>query len=170
MSTVWKIDENNARVFVKGATEVILEKSTRIMSKDGKIKTLDQDLAQSIMNNVVTPFAKKALRTIAIAYKDIPMRGRDIEKISEEELEDKLVLIAIAGIKDPLRPEIPGAVRKCRGAGITVRMVTGDIPETAISIAIQAGILEPGFERTPDSYAVLEGKNFRQLVISVLIF
>lgn len=53
-----------------------------------------------------------------------------------------MTLICIAGIKDPLRKEIPEAIKKCRSAGITVRMVTGDNVNTAVAIAKDAGILD----------------------------
>ena len=51
------------------------------------------------------------------------------------------VLIAIAGIKDIIREEVPEAVRKCNFAGVRVRMVTGDNKITAIAIAKECGIL-----------------------------
>ena len=50
-------------------------------------------------------------------------------------------IVALAGIKDPLREGIPEAVRTCRNAGVTVRMVTGDNMDTAVAIAKDAGIL-----------------------------
>lgn len=73
----------------------------------------------------------------------------------------------MVGIKDPLRDEIPMAVAMCKNAGVTVRMVTGDIKETAIAIAKEAGILDR--EWSPDNdenahYTVMEGKDFRNEV------
>ena len=65
---------------------------------------------------------------------------------------------------DPLRPEIPEAVKTCKRAGITVRMVTGDITETAVAIAQKADILSSNFEITPGNNVVMEGKVFRQRV------
>lgn len=62
------------------------------------------------------------LRTLSIAYKELDERKETWEKPPE----DKLTLIAIVGIQDPLRPEVPPAIEKCKTAGITVRMVTGD--------------------------------------------
>lgn len=68
-----------------------------------------------------------------------------------------MVAIAICGIQDPVRDEVPAAIAKCRTAGITVRMVTGDNVNTARAIAIQCGILEPN-----DNYLVLEGREFNE--------
>ena len=61
----------------------------------------------------------------------------------------------MVGIEDPVRPEVPEAIRKCQRAGITVRMVTGDNINTARAIATKCGIIKPG-----DGYLVMEGREF----------
>lgn len=66
-----------------------------------------------------------------------------------------MTLVAIVGIQDPVRPEVPDAIIRCQQAGITVRMVTGDNINTARSIATACGILRPG-----DDFIALEGKEF----------
>lgn len=71
----------------------------------------------------------------------------------EDEVSSKLVVQAICGIQDPVREEVPAAIQKCKQAGITVRMVTGDNVNTARAIALQCRILEP-----TDDYLVLEGR------------
>ena len=63
----------------------------------------------------------------------------------------------MAGIKDPLREGIEDAVRKCKTAGVTVRMVTGDILETAVAISKEAGILPNVYEYSKGDYYVMEG-------------
>jgi hypothetical protein len=67
-------------------------------------------------------------------------------------------LLGIVGIKDPIRPETREAVRLLRGAGVVVRMVTGDNVLTATAIAREAGILVDGEEGL-----VLEGPVFRKM-------
>ena len=57
------------------------------------------------------------------------------------QVETNLVAVGLVGIEDPLRHEVQDAITKCYGAGIDVRMVTGDNPNTAASISYQAGIL-----------------------------
>ena len=104
--------------------------------------------------------ANKALRCIGLAYRDIPA-GFDIEGKDEEgnpivESSD-LILIGITGIKDPIRPEVPKAVSKCKEAFIKVRMVTGDNVQTARAIAKECGIL------TGDKSLVMEGSEFAAL-------
>ncbi len=65
----------------------------------------------------------------------------------------------IVGIEDPVRDEVPEAIRKCQRAGITVRMVTGDNVNTARSISIKCGLLAPGSD-----FLIMEGKEFNQRI------
>lgn len=103
-----------------------------------------------------------------LAYKDIPANSIDAENMDldllEEELERDLIVIGVAGISDPIRPEVPDAVAKCKSAGVIVRMVTGDVKDTAVAISKKAGILEPDFDETVDKYAVMTGQEFREFV------
>src|SRR6218665_2798877 len=63
---------------------------------------------------------------------------------------DNLRFCALLSLIDPPRPAVPGAVAKCRGAGIKVIMVTGDHPVTAKAIAKAVGIISPGHETRDD--------------------
>ena len=72
-----------------------------------------------------------------------------------------LTLIAILGLEDPVRPEVPAAVQTCKEAGIVVRMVTGDNPRTAVAIAKKCGILS----EHADSALIMTGSDFREKVI-----
>uniref|UniRef100_A0A2K5EF00 Calcium-transporting ATPase n=1 Tax=Aotus nancymaae TaxID=37293 RepID=A0A2K5EF00_AOTNA len=78
---------------------------------------------------------------------------------NENEILTELTCIAVVGIEDPVRPEVPDAIAKCKQAGITVRMVTGDNINTARAIATKCGILTPG-----DDFLCLEGKEFNRLI------
>ena len=72
---------------------------------------------------------------------ELPNGDKEIEwKIPE----GPLTVLAIIGIKDPCRPEVPEAVRRCQAAGIKVRMITGDNILTAKAIAAECGILKEG--------------------------
>lgn len=78
----------------------------------------------------------------------------------ENQMISGLTMIAIVGIQDPIRPEVPEAIRECQEAGIVVRMVTGDNINTARSIAIGCGILGP--ENT--DCLVIDGKDFNKRI------
>ena len=120
-----------------------------------------------VLNNTVVSFmASNALRTIGLAYRDFPpleAKG-DISSTSsvwdnEEDLVNDLTLLGIVGIQDPVRPEVPGCIRQCQEAGITVRMVTGDNVDTARAIAFKCGILSAN-----DNYLVLDGEEFNKKI------
>ena len=94
----------------------------------------------------VSKLASQAMRTLAFAHKEI---------ISGDESETGLIWDGYVGIRDPLRDDIAASVASCQSAGIKVRMVTGDNPETARAIARDAGILQQG--------TVVTGTEFRSL-------
>lgn len=77
----------------------------------------------------------------------------------EDAIVKDLTCICLVGIQDPVRPEVPEAIKKCQRAGITVRMVTGDNLNTARSIAISCGIIKPN-----DEFLILEGRDFNARV------
>jgi Ca2+ transporting ATPase len=150
-------ETNQKRIHVKGASEVLLSLCNTVLDKDGMCSPLTPTAREDI-NNVIESMAEASLRTIALAYRDLSP-NTDITALDEEgfpvvEKED-LVLLAIAGIKDPVRPEVPDAVLKCQGAGITVRMVTGDNEITARAIAKECHIIE-----NEEPGTVMEGKHF----------
>lgn len=102
--------------------------------------------------------ASQSLRTIGLAYKDLKENEDLINKNDKGVYEietQNLTLIAIVGIKDILRAEVPGAVANCKTAGIKVRMVTGDNKITAKAIAKECGILID-----ENRSLVLEGPDF----------
>ncbi len=71
-------------------------------------------------------------------------------------MEKDLIVLGVAGIKDPLKESVPEAVNSCKKAGIVVRMVTGDNIDTAIAIAKDAKIIPPDFHRPKSA----DEKNF----------
>ena len=128
---------------------------------------MDSAFKQHILDNIVLGYAKKSLRTILTAYSEVEIDSRiniDLDSWTEDDMVKDLCMIGITGIKDPLRPEIVGAIQRCKSAGITVRMVTGDNYNTAIAISKECGILPPDYEPRQGSYEAMEGKTFREMV------
>jgi magnesium-transporting ATPase (P-type) len=126
-----------------------------------------------LLEQTIKGYAKQALRTIAFAYKDLQENeGGPLHEDKEENSkiykieEGGHTLICIAGIKDIIRPEFPGAVRSCNEAGVRVRMVTGDNLITAIAIAKECGILQEGEEK--DKCVCMEGPEFNDFVGSLI--
>ncbi|CAH8585817.1 unnamed protein product [Schistosoma rodhaini] len=175
MSTVIKNlepDRPGYTVFTKGASEMVLKKCSFILDANGEPKPFTKADQDNLVRDVIEQMASDGLRTIGIAYKsyidpavglfpnEVRLnRGHTPDFDDEDTIVSDLTCIGIVGIEDPVRPEVPAAIRKCQRAGITVRMVTGDNVNTARSIAAKCGILKPG-----DNYIVLEGKEFNARV------
>ncbi|XP_031284814.1 calcium-transporting ATPase 4, plasma membrane-type-like [Pistacia vera] len=149
MSVLVSLPDNGGfRAFCKGASEIVLKMCDKIVNADGEVVPLSEDQRKN-MTNVINSFASQALRTLCLAYKDIKDKS-NVDGIPDNEY----ALIAVVGIKDPVRPGVKEAVKSCLAAGITVRMVTGDNIFTAKAIAEECGIL------THDGLAI-EGPDFR---------
>ncbi|CAD8110921.1 unnamed protein product [Paramecium sonneborni] len=145
------------RLVIKGASEIILEGCNKLHSKSQGIISIDSMVRQNI-EKAIENMASKSLRTIGLAYRELDgtedLTNKNDKGVYNVETEN-LILIAIVGIKDILRPEVPGAVASCKTAGIKVRMVTGDNKITAKAIAKECGILID-----ENQSLVLEGPDF----------
>ena len=124
ITNVWKKAEGKF-VFVRGAPEIILEKS-RLNDKD-----------RSEIENAYEELAKEGLRIIAFGIKKETHSG----KRTREQLEQNLTFLGFVALYDPPRPEVAEAVRKSRAAGIQAIMVTGDNEFTALSLAKEIGLI-----------------------------
>ena len=122
------------------------------------------DCINQSRNNIINEYAKQALRTICLAYKDISPNecGPSHEQPETADVKDietsGLILICIFGIMDIVREEVPEAVRIITKAGVTVRMVTGDNIVTAKAIAVLCNIIKA--EQIEDPNVCLEGPHF----------
>uniref|UniRef100_A0A8C5TQ18 Calcium-transporting ATPase n=1 Tax=Malurus cyaneus samueli TaxID=2593467 RepID=A0A8C5TQ18_9PASS len=159
MSTVLKNSDGSFRIFSKGASEIVLKKCFKILSANGEPKVFRPRDRDDIVKTVIEPMASEGLRTICLAFRDFPAGEPEPEWDNENDIVTGLTCIAVVGIEDPVRPEVPDAIRKCQRAGITVRMVTGDNINTARAIALKCGILNPG-----EDFLCLEGKDFNRRI------
>ncbi|MDH5690148.1 MAG: HAD-IC family P-type ATPase, partial [Candidatus Bathyarchaeota archaeon] len=137
MTTVHKSPEGELFSYVKGAVELILERSGHIVKGGKSIKLSKKEKEQILKTN--EEMAIQALRVLAVAYKELPKT--ETGKYDEEELESDLVFIGLAGMIDPPRDEAKGANELCRKAGIKTVMITGDHKLTAVAIAKELGIM-----------------------------
>uniref|UniRef100_A0A8D2QQE8 Calcium-transporting ATPase n=1 Tax=Zosterops lateralis melanops TaxID=1220523 RepID=A0A8D2QQE8_ZOSLA len=158
MSTVLRNGGGGFRMYSKGASEIILRKCTKILDKNGEPRLFKVKDRDEMVKKVIEPMACHGLRTICLAFRDFPADAEP-DWDSENEILSDLTCIAVVGIEDPVRPEVPDAILKCQRAGITVRMVTGDNINTARAIATKCGILLPG-----EDFLCLEGKEFNRLI------
>uniref|UniRef100_A0A665VZA0 Calcium-transporting ATPase n=1 Tax=Echeneis naucrates TaxID=173247 RepID=A0A665VZA0_ECHNA len=159
MSTVLKMADGSYRMFSKGASEILLKKCYKILTANGEPKVFRPRDRDDVVKKVIEPMASEGLRTICLAYRDFPASEGEPDWDNENDILSGLTCICVVGIEDPVRPEVPDAIRKCQRAGITVRMVTGDNINTARAIASKCGILQPG-----DDFLCLEGKEFNRRI------
>ena len=114
------------------------------------------DTDRAALRERLLGYQNKAMRTLAFACKEV---GANIDKVELSPADAHLTLQGVAAISDPLRPEVPDAVRHCRKAGIDVKIVTGDTSATAIEIARQIGAWD---DSTP-AEAQITGPDFEAL-------
>lgn len=163
MGVVIQLPNGKARLFVKGASEILLDQCTEILrdpSRDLSTTPLTSENAQTI-KGLIENYASRSLRTIGIIYRDFdrwpPKTARRGDgEVKFDDLFKNMTFIGMVGIQDPLREGVADAVRDCQRAGVIVRMVTGDNKMTAQAIATECGILQP-------DGVVMEGPVFRNL-------
>ncbi|KAI5059228.1 hypothetical protein GOP47_0025547 [Adiantum capillus-veneris] len=149
------VESSKVHVHWKGAAEIILAESDELLYPDNTAMPMSIEERNHLLN-VIEAMASESLRCIAFAYMEM-----DVGDVPSGDLVEEwklptgpLTFLAIVGIKDPARPEVPDAVHRCQLAGIKVRMVTGDNLMTARAIAIECGILQEGD-------VAIEGATFR---------
>lgn len=131
MAVLYEVSPSSFMSFVKGAPDSIL-KFCDAYDHDGKIRPLNKEMKEKI-ETAYRKMASDSLRVLAIAYK--PVRRDMVGK--PEEYEKHLIFAGLAGMIDPPREEVKGALDLCRQAGIRTVMITGDHPDTAVAIAKQ---------------------------------
>jgi Ca2+-transporting ATPase len=166
MSTVNEGTDGDGRfVFTKGATDELLERCTRY-DDGGRTLPLTPEIRERIAGEN-RDMAEKALRVLAFAYKPVnpapaPLNSQPSTFNSQpapapfSDIESDLIFLGLAGMSDPVRPEVAEAVRKCRRAGVRPIMITGDHVVTAIAIGRELGILQ-------DASGALTGKQLDAL-------
>jgi Ca2+-transporting ATPase len=126
------------RCFVKGAPDQLLARAANGLAADGTLEPVDGIRDRYLEYN--TQLGEKGLRVMALARRDFPVATFDPNTPDLLPLVSDLTLLALVGIVDPPRPEARAAIAQAHGAGIQVRMITGDHAVTAGAIAAQLGI------------------------------
>ncbi len=119
--------------FMKGAPEVVIDKCSSILMNNEAVELNDETREE--LADAYKVMASRGDRVLAMAYRDGDSNG-----------EEGFVYVALVGMIDPPRKEIPDAVAKCRSAGIRVVMITGDYSLTAEAISRKAGIIDADAE------------------------
>lgn len=133
MTTVHKMENGSYMSITKGALDILLHKCN-FYYENGKVLPLNEYKKKKILNNN-SKMANKALRVIAVAYKDLNKLT-----IDKNTLEKDLIFTGLLGLIDPPREGVKKAVQICKNAGIKPVMITGDHVITAEAIGKKLGI------------------------------
>ena len=118
MATIYKDEKGKLFLFVKGSSKFILEYCSYFINKYEQIEAVNSKFKAKVEEAIIQ-FQKNNQKIIVIAYKEvfsIPTKWSQIDK--------KLILIAIIGIKDIIRQDVEKTIKKCKESGINVRMVS----------------------------------------------
>ncbi|MBJ6760005.1 HAD-IC family P-type ATPase [Myxococcaceae bacterium JPH2] len=130
MATLHETGRGARGVFFKGAPEVVLSRCAPV-----------EGLGTEGVLDAVEALAREGMRVLAVAWKEVPESQATLRP---EDMAEGFLLLGLAGMMDPPREEAIEAVRVCHGAGITVKMMTGDHPATAEAIGARLGLMPQG--------------------------
>ena len=135
--------------YIKGAPEIVMD-FLGVRGEKSEIRELLDTLKE---------WQQHAMRTLAIAAVKLPKDNSLTSSFSPLTTE----MLAIVAISDPLRPEVPAAIRQCEHAGIDVKIITGDTRETAMEIARQCGVIDHSPLTIDHSPLTITGTEFAAL-------
>lgn len=154
MSRVFETEaKDKYEVYTKGAPESLFGLCTLSESEHKTYHAAFEKMATS------------GLRVLAVAKSNY-----DIHNLPEIQSEFKLNFIGLIGLEDPVRPEVPNAIKECYSAGIKVVMITGDYPVTAKSISIKAGLAPDGKIMTGEELNKLSNEELVKQIEFINVF
>ena len=138
----------------KGAPEKLIEKCKVYLDRDGKASELTEEKRKALQS-YIKGLTEKAMRCIALTTSDETGDG----------LPDEMNFLGIIGVVDPVRSEVPEAVKVAHKAGIQVIEITGDCMETAKAVAMEAGIYKPGdLAVTNDEFEAMSDEKVKEII------
>lgn len=139
----------------KGAPEKLIQKCSYYIANSGEVKQFT-DSDRKAMESYIKGLTEKAMRCIALTMSDF---------FKENELPNDMTLLGVIGVVDPLREEVPDAVKIANEAGIQVIEITGDCLETAKAVAAEAGIYHPWDKAiTNDEFEAMSDNEVKEII------
>lgn len=140
--------------YYKGAPEKLIEHCTKVMDSSGEIiENNDNDT----LSNAITAMTSNAMRCIAVTMAD--------GDLIENEIPNDMTFLGIIGVVDPVRDEVPSAVKTAHKAGIQVIEITGDCIETAVAVATECGIYKDGdLALTNDEFEAMSDDEVKSII------
>lgn len=138
----------------KGAPEKLIEKCKFYLDNDGIVTELTEEKRKALKSHI-KGLTEKAMRCIALTISDQ----------TDDDLPDEMNLLGVIGVVDPVRNEVPEAVKIAHKAGIQVIEITGDCMETAKAVAMEAGIYKPGdLAVTNDEFEAMSDVKVKEII------
>ena len=138
----------------KGAPEKLIEKCKFYLDNDGIATELTEEKRKALKSHI-KGLTEKAMRCIALTISDK----------TDDGLPDEMNLLGVIGVVDPVRNEVPEAVKIAHKAGIQVIEITGDCIETAKAVAMEAGIYKPGdLAVTNDEFEAMSDVKVKEII------
>lgn len=138
----------------KGAPEKLIEKCKTYLDNDGNVTELTEEKRKALKSHI-KGLTEKAMRCIALTISDK----------TDDDLPDEMNLLGVIGVVDPVRNEVPEAVKIAHKAGIQVIEITGDCMETAKAVAMEAGIYKPGdLAVTNDEFEAMSDVKVKEII------
>lgn len=138
----------------KGAPEKLIEKCKFYLDNDGIVTELTEEKRKALKSHI-KGLTEKAMRCIALTISDK----------TDDGLPDEMNLLGVIGVVDPVRNEVPEAVKIAHKAGIQVIEITGDCMETAKAVAMEAGIYKPGdLAVTNDEFEAMSDVKVKEII------
>lgn len=140
--------------YYKGAPEKLIEHCTKVMNSSGEVvENNDRDA----LSNAITAMTSNAMRCIAVTMAD--------GDLVENEIPNDMTFLGIIGVVDPVRDEVPSAVKTAHKAGIQVIEITGDCIETAVAVATECGIYKNGdLALTNDEFEAMSDDEVKSII------
>ena len=155
--------EGHAEIHVKGAPERILAMCAAQRAADGTTEAVDTDYWHKRIDEI----ASQGQRVLALATRSVL---QDHVILNTTDLDGHMVLVGLVGLIDPPRPEAITAVAECHGAGIRVKMITGDHAGTAAAIARQIGLQNPDTVLTGAELEKMDDAELAAIVVDTDVF
>ncbi len=163
MATLHDGDDGKNYIFIKGAPEKILEMCDREYDESGAAVALDRDN----WHECAAAIAARGERVLAFAVREAPA-GQTA--LAMDDVAGGLILAGLVGLIDPPRPEAVDAVRDCRNAGISVKMITGDHAATAQAIGRHVGLEKTDMVLTGADIDTMDDATLADKVLETDIF